>query len=64
MRRIGPAVAVALSLVLAPLAAETQQARQGTRVPRVGFILANHPTVIKKDDWAIQAFLAALRKSG
>jgi hypothetical protein len=64
MRRIGLAVVLALSFVLAPPAAEAQQARQGMRVPRVGFILANHPTVIKKDDWAIQAFLAALRKSG
>jgi len=63
MRRIGLAVAIALS-VLAPLAAEAQQARQGTRVPRVGFILAKHPTVIRKDDWAIQAFLAAFRESG
>ena len=38
--------------------------RTGGRVPRVGFILANHPPVPEKDNWAIRAFLEGFRESG
>ena len=58
MRWIG--LAVVLAVLLAPLAAEAQQARQGARVSRVGSILSNHPAVPDKDVWSIQAFLEGL----
>src|SRR5262249_24084097 len=52
------------SILARPLATEAQQARQGTRVPRVGIILSNHPTVPEKDTWSIQAFLDGFREHG
>src|SRR2546428_13518515 len=66
MRPIGLAVVLAVSLTLAPLATEAQQARQGTRVPRVGIILSNHPEVPTRvrDNWSIQAFVEGFRESG
>ena len=55
MRLIGLAVALALSLVLAPLAAEAQQAR---RVYKIGYLavvtrltLANQPGVTEVKLW-------------
>src|SRR5262249_32833501 len=60
MRRIGLVVVLAIS-VLAPLAVGAQQR---TRVPRVGVILSNHPSVPEKDNWAIRALLEGFRKSG
>jgi hypothetical protein len=59
LRRIGLAL-LTLSLVVAPLTAEAQQARQGTRVPRVRITRSNHPAVPDKDVWSIQAFLEGL----
>jgi len=41
MRRIGLAVVLAVSFLLAPLTVEAQQTRQATKVPRVGIIGSN-----------------------
>jgi putative ABC transport system substrate-binding protein len=64
MRRIGLAVALVLGLTLSSLAVEAQQAQQGTRVPRVGFILSNAPPVPQKDRQDIRIFLEGLRERG
>src|SRR5262249_7783939 len=64
MRRIGLAVVLALSFSLSLHVAAAQQARQETRVPRVGIILSNHPAVPDKDHWSVRAFLEGFRESG
>jgi putative ABC transport system substrate-binding protein len=56
MRLIGLAVVLAVSLALAPLTAEGQQA---TRVPHVGVLRAGSPP-----DPSIEVFRAALRDLG
>ena len=58
------ALLVALGVAFVPLGVEAQQARQGTRVPRVGIILSNRPAEPNKDDWSVLAFLEGFRERG
>jgi putative ABC transport system substrate-binding protein len=64
MRRIGLAVVLVFGLTIWSLAVEAQQAQQGTRVPRVGFILVSAPPVPQKDQQDIRIFLEGLRERG
>jgi len=56
MRRIGLAVVLAVSLILAPVATEAQQA---TKAPRVGFLLAG----LRSDSQGIQPYFGAFRQA-
>ena len=61
MRRIGLAVLLAISLLLAPLAAEAQQAG---KVSRIGYILVGTPASTWKSDPHWLAFVQTLRELG
>ena len=56
MRRIGLAVVLAVSVILAPVATEAQQA---TKVPRVGFLLAG----LRSGSQGIQPYFGAFRQA-
>jgi len=58
MRRIGLAVVLALSLLLAPLAAGAQQA---TKVPRIGVLIPSTPTATSH---IVEAFKQGLLEHG
>jgi putative tryptophan/tyrosine transport system substrate-binding protein len=59
MRLVGLAVVLALSLVIAPLAAEAQQS---AKIPRLGYLILGRLSETRSPERA--AFLAGLRERG